>query len=78
MKCSAFESRHILPPVTDDDADAISTLSETLRVAPQLVPIRQTEKATPVAAAQATLVPSRASAVFRFQILRADSEKRMA
>ena len=40
VKCSAFESRHILPPVTVDEADAIRTLNETLAVAPQLVPIR--------------------------------------
>jgi hypothetical protein len=58
VKYSAFESRHRLPPVTDEDADAISTLNETLAVAPQLVPIKHTEKATPVAAAHATLVPA--------------------
>ena len=57
VKCSAFESRHKLPPVTVDDADANSTLNETLAVAPQLVPIRHIENATPVAAAQATFVP---------------------
>ena len=33
----------MLPPVTDDDAEAISTLNETLAVAPQLVPIKQEE-----------------------------------
>ena len=57
VKCSAFESRHRFPPFTDDEAEAINTLNETLAVAPQLVPIRQTEKATPVAAAQATVEP---------------------
>jgi hypothetical protein len=46
-----------LPPVTEDEADAISTLNETLAVAPQLVPNKHIEKATPVAAAQATFVP---------------------
>ena len=58
VKCSAFESRHRLPPVVDEEAEAINTLNETLAVAPQLVPMRQTEKATPVAAPQATVVPS--------------------
>ena len=58
VKCSAFESFHKLPPVTDEVADAISTLNETLAVAPQVVPIRHAEKATPVAAAHATLVPA--------------------
>ena len=57
VKCSAFESRHRLPPVTEDEAEAINTLNETLALWPQLVPMKQTEKATPVAAAQATLVP---------------------
>jgi hypothetical protein len=57
VKCSAFESRHKLPPLTDDETDAINMLNDTLALAPQLVPIRQTEKATPVAAAQATFVP---------------------
>ena len=57
VKCSAFESRHRLPPVIVDEAEAINTLSETLAVAPQLLPIRQTEKATPVAVPQATVVP---------------------
>jgi hypothetical protein len=57
VKCSAFESRQRLPPVTVDDADAIRMLSDTLAVWPQLVPIKQVENATPVAAAQGTVVP---------------------
>jgi len=56
-KCSAFTSRHILPPVTVAAADANRRLRETLAFVPQLVPIRQDEKATPVADAQEMLVP---------------------
>jgi hypothetical protein len=57
VKCSALTSRHIFPPVTVAEAEATKTLNETAAVVPQLVPIRQDEKATPVAEAQDTLVP---------------------
>jgi hypothetical protein len=67
VKCSAFESRHRLPPVTVDEADASNMLNDTLAVPPQLVPIRQLENATPVAAAQGTLVPV---GPVRFSVLR--------
>ena len=58
VKCSALTSRHMLPPVTVAAADANRRLSETWALVPQLVPMRQDEKATPVAEAQETLVPS--------------------
>ena len=57
VKCSAFTSRHKLPPVTVAEPEATRTLRETLAFVPQLVPIKHEEKATPVAEAQETLVP---------------------
>ena len=57
VKCSALTSRHKLPPVMVAEADATKTLSETLALVPQLVPIKHELKATPVAEAQETLVP---------------------
>ena len=57
VKCSALTSRHKFPPVTVAEADATKTLKETLALVPQLVPIKHELKATPVAAAQETLVP---------------------
>jgi len=57
VKCSALTSRHMLPPVMVADAVVTRMLSETCALVPQLVPIRQDEKATPVAAAQEVLVP---------------------
>src|SRR5687767_2840590 len=66
-KYSAFESRHILPPVIVDDADANTRLTDTLAVVPQLVPNKHDEKATPVAAAQGTVLPG---SPVRFSVLR--------
>lgn len=57
VKCSELTSRHILPPITVADADANRRVIETCAFVPQLVPMRQDEKATPVAEAQETLVP---------------------
>jgi hypothetical protein len=57
VKCSAFTSRHKLPPVTVADPDATKTLNDTLAFVPQLVPIKHELNATPVAEAQETLVP---------------------
>src|SRR5688572_14274263 len=58
VKCSTLTSRHMLPPVTVAAADAIRRLKETLALVPQLVPMKQDEKDTPVAEAQEMLVPS--------------------
>lgn len=57
VKCSAFTSRHRLPPVTVADPDATKTLNDTLAFVPQLVPIKHELNATPVADAHDTLVP---------------------
>src|SRR5437868_8219535 len=58
LNCSACASRHIFPPVTLTDVEATTRLNDTLALPPQLVPIRHDEKATPVAEAQFTPVPS--------------------
>ena len=57
VKCSAFTSCHILPPVIVAEADANRTVSETLAPVLQFDPRKHDEKATPVAEAQDTLVP---------------------
>jgi hypothetical protein len=48
----------MLPPVMVADADPTKTLTETLAVLPQVVPIRHDENATPAAEAQLILVPT--------------------
>src|SRR2546423_2564626 len=58
LNCSACASRHIFPPLTLTVVDATSTLNDTLALPAQLVPSRHDEKATPVAEAQDTAVPS--------------------
>src|SRR5688572_11955609 len=50
-KCSAFASRHRLPPEIETPACATETVRETFAFVPQLVPSRHDENATPVAAA---------------------------
>src|SRR6266513_5813489 len=56
LNCSACASRHIFPPVTLTEPEATSMLKDTLAFAPQLVPSRHDENATPVAEPQGTVV----------------------
>jgi hypothetical protein len=57
----------MLPPVMVADAEPTTRLTETLAVLPQVVPMRQDEKATPAAEAQLILVPT---GPVRFSVLR--------
>ncbi|HET9396799.1 MAG TPA: hypothetical protein VFO36_12140 [Nitrospiraceae bacterium] len=66
-KCSALTSRHMLPPEIVALAEATSTLSDTEAFVPQLVPIKQFEKATPAAEAHEMTVPA---APVRFSVFR--------
>jgi hypothetical protein len=58
LNCSAWASRHRLPPLTDAEMDAINILSDKLALPAQFVPKRQDEKATPVPEAHVTGLPS--------------------
>jgi hypothetical protein len=58
LKCSALTSCQRLPPDILAVAEANKIFSETLACPPQLEPRKHDEKATPVAAAHETVVPS--------------------